>query len=118
MNRRRKGNINEDRSADILNDIGYLTITSRASAGMIDVVGVYMGNEPDKHPLVRLIQSKTGYMPPAELNMLRKLVPIFRQNGASVRVEGHTWKKYRRSPDIVIVNEIPEDDFQLQIAEE
>ena len=100
MNRRAKGNRNENRSAKYYG-AEYYTMTSRASAGPIDIACIAM---QDIHPRVILIQSKTGYVDKDTIEGLKVLEPFFKTVwGDDLRVEVHVWKPNRRTPDITII---------------
>lgn len=114
MNRRQKGNRNEDRSAEFLNKLGYLTITSRASASPIDIVAVSMaGSSP--FPDVILVQSKTnhGYRK-SDLEPLRVIAHVLIENKKPARVHLHDWHRYERTPRITSIGLTEEEDFTIE----
>ncbi len=114
MNRRAKGNRNESRSADYYNKRGYYTITSRASAGILDVACIYVGEPDPLKPHTIWVQTKTGgsygKSDIAQLRMFRK--QIF-ANGINGIVVLHNWKPNKRQPDILLVGDSPEDDVWI-----
>lgn len=113
MNRRAKGNRNENRSAEMLQAEGYYCMTSRASATSFDVSATYMGND-NLHIFQRLIQVKTnsGYSK-SVIEDLRVYAKLLTQANANARVELHNWKSRKRIPIITVITESPETDYIL-----
>lgn len=114
MNRRAKGNRNENRSAVFLEKQGYYCMTSRASATAFDVSATYMGTNPDINVLQRLVQVKTnGGYTKSEIENLRLYAQRFLCNRANVRIELHDWKKNKREPIILVIGEEEKEDYYL-----
>lgn len=113
MNRRAKGNRNENRSAEYLNKLGYYTMTSRASATAFDVVGIYLGEEFQFIPFVRIVQSKTNSKySPSDIEVLRHHLIIWRKNpNANIQVELHDWLPNQRKPKITVITQEKISDF-------
>lgn len=109
-----KGTRNEKRSAAWLRKQNYLTIESRGSHGIFDVIAYYVGDEPLNYPLLRLIQSKTnGKFSPSDVEQLRIIARIMRANGASANVELHNWIPNARQPEVTIIGNDESDDLRF-----
>lgn len=131
MNRSAKGSRNEHRTMEFLKKEGYYPIRSAGSHGAFDVVGVYIGEQPEIMPLFRMIQSKTGGSFSEKdffsLRILRtsintvvaKAIDANKDSVAGMfsvitpRLELHNWEKHRRAPTITILGSTREEDYKL-----
>lgn len=115
MNTRRKGNRNEDRSAKYYMKQGYLTMTSRASAGFFDVACFYAGEPDPLKPHIILVQSKTGgSFRKSDIETLRIMRHSLKLNNQSIVVVLHDWQPNKHKPNILLIGETSEDDMWLE----
>lgn len=93
---------------------GYYCMTSRASATAFDVSATYIGENPELNILQRLVQVKTnsGYSKQV-IEDLRMYSRMFIKNGSPVRIEVHNWKAHQRRPDILVIGNTKEEDYQI-----
>ena len=104
MSRYAKGVKNEKRSRYLLSQNDYFCIESRGSHGAFDVVGVYLGKNPEQNPIVIFVQSKTNSTFVSD--EIKILIPFFETVNKSlgrkiISIEHHNWKSYQRKPSII-----------------
>lgn len=113
MSNYQKGTRNEKRSAAWLRKQNYLTLESRGSHGIFDIIAYYVGDEPLLYPFVRLVQSKTGgKFSPSDVEQLRIIARIIRKNQAQATVELHNWVPYAQQPEVTIIGDNESEDLR------